>query len=128
MPKKNDKKVILVSGGGSNWYEQAIFIVKDKNSRLPIDIVKEAENIIKKYIADNKLNDIYKSNKLPRPDIKDNVKNNLDKAKSFNKEKNKAYKSKNVSKTASQTNFILNTAIVLCMVLICCLMYLVFKI
>ena len=49
MPKKNDKKVILVSGGSSNWYEQAIFIVKDKKSRLPIDIVKEAENIIKKY-------------------------------------------------------------------------------
>lgn len=117
MQKKNNKKVILISGGGSNWYEQAIFIIKDKGPRLPVDMVKEAENIIKRYIADNKLKEAYKPFK-PNNGFENKVG-------SLNKPQNN--KIKQVKKATKQTNFILNMAIVLCMALICCLIYLVFK-
>lgn len=117
MQKRNDKKVILISGGGSNWYEQAIFIIKDKSPRLPVDMVKEAENIIKRYIADNKLKEGYKPYKLNNG--LENKVNSLNKTKSN--------KPKQVKNATNQTNFILNMAIVLCMALICCLIYLVFK-
>ena len=54
--ENNEKKVIMITGDKSKWYEQAIFIV-NKNSpkeSLPNDIVKEAEQIIDCYLAGKK--------------------------------------------------------------------------
>lgn len=49
---KNENKVILIKGNGSNWYEQAIFIIKQSTpqNKIPLDCVTEAENIIKNYM------------------------------------------------------------------------------
>ena len=40
-----DKKIILIKGGKSGWFEQAIFILKDKGQRknMPKNFVEEAE-------------------------------------------------------------------------------------
>jgi hypothetical protein len=48
----NDSKVILVQGTSSNWYEQAFFIVRPNmpESKIPIDLVSEAERIINNYV------------------------------------------------------------------------------
>jgi len=53
MMEINDKKVILISGDRTKWYEQAIFIMnKDMQARaLPADIVGEAEQIIDCYLT-----------------------------------------------------------------------------
>jgi len=54
--ENNERKVIMITGDKSKWYEQAIFIV-NKNSpkeSLPADIVKEAELIIDSYLAGKK--------------------------------------------------------------------------
>lgn len=47
-----NKRVILITGDASRWYEQAIFIVKKNISQrsLPSDLVKEAEGIIESYM------------------------------------------------------------------------------
>ncbi len=41
-------RVILIEGDSSNWYEQAIFIVKASlpKNKMPVDLVAEAEKII----------------------------------------------------------------------------------
>ncbi len=48
----NNDRVILVKGNNSNWYEQAIFIVKPNVSKknVPVDLVSEAEKIINSYV------------------------------------------------------------------------------
>lgn len=49
------KRVILISGDKTKWYEQAIFIVKpgaDKGD-IPTDFVAEAEKIINEYLKKN---------------------------------------------------------------------------
>lgn len=50
------EKVILIKGGQSNWYEQAIFIVKQNppHNKIPMDFVKEAEKIIEQYMRTGK--------------------------------------------------------------------------
>lgn len=103
----NNKKVILVSGKGSNWYEQAIFIINEDCKKMPMDMVKEAENIIKKYIEldINKKNESFTAYKKNMPMKKTKAKRN-------NNEK---------------VNTILNIAITLCLVMVCFLIYLVFK-
>lgn len=47
-----DKKIILIKGGKSGWFEQAIFILKDKEQRknMPKNFVEEAEKIINNYM------------------------------------------------------------------------------
>jgi len=51
------ERVILIKGGNSNWYEQAIFIVKRDMpaKKIPKDFVLEAEKIISEYMAKNKI-------------------------------------------------------------------------
>ena len=45
------ERVILVKGGATKWYEQAIFIVNPNApaEAMPIDFVAEAEKIIHEY-------------------------------------------------------------------------------
>ncbi len=46
------KKVILIKGDSSRWFEQAIFILKDDEPRyIPKNFVAEAEKIINNYMA-----------------------------------------------------------------------------
>ena len=49
MTKK--ERVILIKGGASKWYEQAIFIVNQDapQETIPVDFISEAENIIRHY-------------------------------------------------------------------------------
>lgn len=114
------KKVILVSGKKSGWYEQAIFIVNEGN-RLPVDMVKEAENIIRKYIAagGDKKDNIYEKYKN---NMKNKKRSNID-------ESAKNEKQYSIPKTGvnAAANTAANIAIAFCMVLICFLMYMVFK-
>lgn len=50
--KEDSKKVIMVDGKTSEWYEKAIFIMRsDINiDNKPIDFVTEAEKIINAYM------------------------------------------------------------------------------
>lgn len=46
------KKVILINGNKSNWYDQVIFIVKENNQEnIPRNLVLEAEKIINDYMS-----------------------------------------------------------------------------
>jgi hypothetical protein len=47
----NNERVILIRGKKSNWYEQAIFIIKPGLSKdmEQVNIVDEAERIINEY-------------------------------------------------------------------------------
>jgi len=47
-----NKRVVLITGNSSKWYEQAIFVIKKDigAKQLPVDFVKEAENIIENYM------------------------------------------------------------------------------
>jgi hypothetical protein len=46
-------RVVLITGETSNFFEQAIFIVKKNipENKVPVDFVAEAEKIISAYIA-----------------------------------------------------------------------------
>lgn len=52
FPEVLMEKVILIKGDKSNWYDQAIFIVKQNipQSMVPVDFVSEAEKIIERYM------------------------------------------------------------------------------
>jgi hypothetical protein len=47
-----NKRVVLITGSSSKWYEQAIFIIRKDAGRKapPTDFVKEAESIIDNYM------------------------------------------------------------------------------
>jgi hypothetical protein len=51
--REEPNRIILVNGNGSEWYEQAIFIVKKSlpAHRVPVDFVLEAEKVIHQYLA-----------------------------------------------------------------------------
>jgi len=56
MDKKyisDNKRVILITGDQSKWYEQAIFIVRKNamDAAGPTDFIKEAESIISNYMG-----------------------------------------------------------------------------
>lgn len=95
----NDKKkVILINGNNSKWYEQVIFIVKDqKTNNIPKNLVLEAEKIINEYM-DKK----YNTNCIQA--VKNNTENK-------NKNKIKFY------------NNLLNISIFLTIIFICFLLY-----
>ena len=106
-----DKKIILIKGGKSGWFEQAIFILKDKGQRknMPKNFVEEAEKIInnymiKKYSNGTKLNSAYSQTKPKhsRQEIKTDAK--------------KRGKRKKYDK-------ILNISVILCCVLIGLILY-----
>ncbi len=102
----NNKKVILISGRDSGWYEQAIFIINENCKKMPMDMVKEAEKIIKRYIDS-------------RCDKKHDF--------SYSYKKNTAEKRVGSKKKSCTMNSILNAVLILCAVMICFLIYLVFK-
>lgn len=68
-----DKKVILIKGGKSRWFEQAIFILKDKDQRrdMPKNFVEEAEKIINSYMLKkypkSSANSVYSQNTTAYP-------------------------------------------------------------
>ena len=104
----NDKKkVILINGNNSNWYEQVIFIVKEKNENImPKNLVLEAEKIITDYIS-------KKYNTTSTNNINNNNRQNIayKQNKPKNKEKIKLY------------NNILNVSIFCTIAFICFLLY-----
>jgi hypothetical protein len=53
MKEEDSKKVIMVDGKRSEWYEKAIFIMRsDINiGNKPVDFVSEAEKIINSYMT-----------------------------------------------------------------------------
>jgi len=53
MKEEDSKKVIMVDGKRSEWYEKAIFIMRsDINvGNKPVDFVNEAEKIINSYMT-----------------------------------------------------------------------------
>ena len=53
-----DKKVIMINGESSEWYEQAIFIVKNNGYTPAINFVSEAEKIINDYVNKNSVEKI----------------------------------------------------------------------
>ena len=74
MDKKyisDNKRVILITGDQSKWYEQAIFIVKKNamNNYNALDIIAEAEMIMRNYVLENnaaeKDENLTQSNKKP---------------------------------------------------------------
>lgn len=110
---KDKKKVILINGNSSNWYEQVIFIVKEQNQQIiPKNLAKEAEKIINEYMAKkynstniikNKIaNKHQEPPKPPKPPKPNNV---------INSKKIKFY------------NNVLNVSIVCTLVFICYLLY-----
>ena len=55
MTGKTDR-VVLIKGNGTKWYEQAIFIVNPHFKQdIPLDIVAEAERIVRDYGLDKAL-------------------------------------------------------------------------
>ena len=102
------KKVILINGDKSNWYDQVIFIVKEnKEENMPKNLVLEAEKIINEYISKkyNKTN-VYTQSKSYNVN-----EDNKQKVKHSNKKNIKMY------------NNILNVSIVCTIVFICYLLY-----
>lgn len=58
--KEDNKKVIMVDGKNSEWYEKAIFIMRSDTNTQPIDLINEAEKIINSYMikTSNTINEI----------------------------------------------------------------------
>lgn len=53
MKEEDNKKVIMVDGKRSEWYEKAIFIMRSdiNTGNKPVDFVNEAEKIIYSYMT-----------------------------------------------------------------------------
>ena len=47
---KGEKRVILIPGDKSAWFDQAIFIIRPKATNIPIDFVAAAEAIVSQYL------------------------------------------------------------------------------
>lgn len=107
----NDKKkVILINGDTSKWYEQVIFIVKEeKEDKVPKNLVLEAEKIINEYVS-------KKYNKIEENKIDKNV--NSQKSICKNNKNNKRSK-----KNTKIYNNILNVSIFCTVMIICYLLY-----
>lgn len=97
---EDKKKVILVKGDNSKWFEQAIFIINPNTTpgNMPVDLVKEAEKIINSYLI--KKNSYSYKNYPPKTSIMEK----------------KIKSNKNI-------NSILNISIVLCCILIGLILY-----
>ncbi len=103
------KKVILINGDKSNWYDQVIFIMKEnKQENIPKNLVLEAEKIINEYIS-------KKYNKT-------NVCLQQEKPSNINKHSNKKTINKNKKNLKIYTN-ILNVSIFFTIIFICYLLY-----
>ncbi len=66
-----NERVILIKGDKSKWYDQIIFILKNKpETKPPVDLVKEAEKIVGNYLnlqnlQKNKITPLVGSNNKP---------------------------------------------------------------
>ncbi len=101
------KRVILINGDDTKWYEQAIFIVKKDvdGAMVPVDFVSEAEKII---------NDYMKTKNIPNPYA------------AYQKQISK--QPKKMRKTVNgAVDFILNGAMLLSCVLLAAVLYNFFK-
>ncbi len=106
------KKVILINGNKSNWYDQVIFIVKESNqNNIPKNLVLEAEKIINEYMAKK-----YSAKNISPPENITNInKIDIPKQKSNTNKKNK--------KNLALYNNILNISIFFTIAFICYLLY-----
>lgn len=104
----NKKKVILINGDSSKWYEQAIFIINPDISanNIPIDFVSEAERIINNYMMNQKKYNT-KTSSIPQMPSKKNI----------------VQKKEIVYKNNKTLDVILNTCVFLCIVLIGIILY-----
>lgn len=52
-----NKRVILITGDKTKWYEQAIFIVKKniQQTDVPLNFIDEAEKIVENYMIGNNI-------------------------------------------------------------------------
>jgi len=66
--QEDNKKVIMIDGKNSEWYEKAIFIMRgDVNTgSKPVDFINEAEKIISSYIikSASAINEIKSKTKI----------------------------------------------------------------
>lgn len=110
-----NKKVILVNGNGSKWYEQAIFIVNKNEANVPKNIVFEAEKIINEYLNKN-----YPDKKYPN-----NISNVYNNKLKNNVSSIKALEKKQPKKANRKVNMYLNLFIFFTISIIICLLYLI---
>lgn len=72
--KEDNKKVIMIEGKNSEWYEKAIFIVRDdiNTNNRPVNLVSEAEKIINSYMVKTatKINEVKAGKIKPKNDKK----------------------------------------------------------
>lgn len=101
------KKVILIKGDNSKWYEEAIFIMRTDipSKSIPIDFVLEAEKIINNYMQ-KCLSSQNKTLSLIKPQ---------------NKMISKEHTT--VKREDKKLNNILNICIVLCCILLSVILY-----
>lgn len=106
---ESNKKVILINGTTSNWYEQVIFILKPTSEKkVPVNLINEAEKIINEYIS-LKYSD---KEKYINPFKEKNI---------STKNNKKTIRNQKVSK--ARVNYILNISIFCSLVLIGFLLY-----
>ena len=79
----NDRRVILIKGDGSKWYDEVIFIVKS-GAEVPTSPVLEAERIVRNYIASKYSNNIVNKDTV---NISKKVDNKLKKVDKIGKRK-----------------------------------------
>jgi len=110
-----DKKIIRIMGGKSKWFEEAIFVLKDKNKRtdMPKNFVAEAEKIIndymlRKYSLNNTLASAYSASQPKYKNVK-NTKSTRD--------------VKNTKKRNKKIDTILNVSIIVCCIFIGLILY-----
>lgn len=65
------ERVILIKGGGTKWYEQAIFIVNKETPaiHMPVDFVAEAEKIINAHMGTKAAAPAVYTSHMPKPYI-----------------------------------------------------------
>lgn len=107
MEKK--RKVILIDGKSSNWYDQAIFIVSKDENQLPKNLVSEAEKIINEYINQKYTPNMYKIYEQNSPTVSHQTKAKKQTVSSNRKNKN--------------IKSLLNFSIFCTAIVICCLIY-----
>lgn len=118
----NNKKVILINGDKSKWYEQAIFIINEKEENVPKNIVFEAEKIINEYVNKKYNKNISGSNSFEIH--KNNFSNFQNNSKSISSNKYMNKSKKNIQKN-KQLNSYLNIMIFLTVCTIAILSYII---
>ena len=70
--QENNKKIIMVDGKQSEWYEKAIFIMRSdiNTENKTVDFVKEAEKIINSYMLKTSSAITQKSNTITDKRVK----------------------------------------------------------